>query len=121
MLARVEKQLSMAALFTGRKHHISVCCAKSITGSACAVVHDRESHGGSHPWPHFSQNKASPIVARRRNPMNAQPNLGMQVTTFENPMGINGFEFVEFAAPAGRANELHALFRQMGFSAVLKH
>ena len=35
--------------------------------------------------------------------MNAQPNLGMHVTTFENPMGIDGFEFVEFAAPAGRA------------------
>ncbi|HET7301078.1 MAG TPA: 4-hydroxyphenylpyruvate dioxygenase, partial [Oleiagrimonas sp.] len=53
--------------------------------------------------------------------MSAQPNLGMQVTTFENPMGIDGFEFVEFAAPAGRANELHELFKRMGFSAVLKH
>jgi 4-hydroxyphenylpyruvate dioxygenase len=53
--------------------------------------------------------------------MNAQPNLGMQVTTFENPMGIDGFEFVEFAAPAGRANELHDLFKRMGFSAVLRH
>ncbi len=53
--------------------------------------------------------------------MNGQPNLGMQVTTFENPMGIDGFEFVEFAAPAGRASELHALFKRMGFSAVLKH
>lgn len=53
--------------------------------------------------------------------MNAQPNPGMQVTTFENPMGIDGFEFVEFAAPAGRAGELHALFKRMGFSAVLKH
>ncbi|UJM90072.1 4-hydroxyphenylpyruvate dioxygenase [Rhodanobacter denitrificans] len=53
--------------------------------------------------------------------MNAQPNPGMQVTTFENPMGIDGFEFVEFAAPAGRAHELHALFRRMGFSAVLRH
>ncbi len=53
--------------------------------------------------------------------MNAQPNLGMQVTTFENPMGIHGFEFVEFAAPAGRANELHVLFKRMGFSAVLRH
>ncbi|MCG6117016.1 MAG: 4-hydroxyphenylpyruvate dioxygenase [Aquimonas sp.] len=52
--------------------------------------------------------------------MNAQPNLGMQVTTFENPMGINGFEFVEFAAPAGNI-DLHALFRKMGFSPVLKH
>ena len=53
--------------------------------------------------------------------MNAQPNLGMQVTTFENPMGIDGFEFVEFAAPKGRAGELHDLFKRMGFSAVLKH
>ena len=32
--------------------------------------------------------------------MNVQPNLGMQVTTFENPLGIDGFEFDEFAAPA---------------------
>ncbi|BDU20158.1 4-hydroxyphenylpyruvate dioxygenase [Dyella sp. GSA-30] len=53
--------------------------------------------------------------------MSAQPNLGMQVTTFENPMGIDGFEFVEFAAPAGRGEELHQLFRSMGFTAVLKH
>lgn len=53
--------------------------------------------------------------------MNAQPNLGMQVTTFENPMGIDGFEFVEFAAPKGRATELHELFKRMGFTAVLKH
>ncbi|HZX71451.1 MAG TPA: 4-hydroxyphenylpyruvate dioxygenase [Rhodanobacter sp.] len=53
--------------------------------------------------------------------MNAQPNLGMQVTTFDNPMGIDGFEFVEFAAPTGRADELHDLFKRMGFSAVLKH
>ena len=53
--------------------------------------------------------------------MSAQPNLGMQVTTFENPMGIDGFEFVEFAAPAGRGAELHELFGRMGFTAVLKH
>ncbi|NKJ20814.1 4-hydroxyphenylpyruvate dioxygenase [Dyella sp. SG609] len=53
--------------------------------------------------------------------MSAQPNLGMQVTTFENPMGIDGFEFVEFAAPAGRGAELHDLFTRMGFTAVLKH
>ena len=53
--------------------------------------------------------------------MNAQPNLGMQVSTFDNPMGIDGFEFVEFAAPAGRAGELHELFKRMGFAAVLKH
>ncbi|REN11578.1 4-hydroxyphenylpyruvate dioxygenase, partial [Mycobacterium tuberculosis] len=45
----------------------------------------------------------------------------MQVTTFENPMGIDGFEFVEFAAPAGRGAELHDYFRKMGFTAVLRH
>ncbi len=53
--------------------------------------------------------------------MSAQPNLGMQVTTFENPMGIDGFEFVEYAAPADRAAALHDYFRRMGFTAVLRH
>ncbi|MEN1960744.1 4-hydroxyphenylpyruvate dioxygenase [Luteimonas sp. MJ246] len=51
----------------------------------------------------------------------AQPNLGMQVTTFENPMGINGFEFVEFAAPAGRADAMRTYLEQLGFTAVAKH
>ncbi|MEO7478899.1 MAG: 4-hydroxyphenylpyruvate dioxygenase [Lysobacteraceae bacterium] len=54
--------------------------------------------------------------------MSAQPNLGMQPTTFANPMGIDGFEFVEFAAPDQAGSEaLHALFKQMGFSAAMKH
>jgi 4-hydroxyphenylpyruvate dioxygenase len=53
--------------------------------------------------------------------MSAQPNLGMQVTTFENPMGIDGFEFVEFAAPQGQGAMLHDYFRRMGFTAVLRH
>lgn len=53
--------------------------------------------------------------------MSTQPNLGMQVTTFENPMGIDGFEFVEFAAPAGQAQALHDYFRKLGFTAVAKH
>lgn len=53
--------------------------------------------------------------------MSAQPNPGMQVTTFENPTGIDGFEFVEFAAPGEQASQLRALFKRMGFSAVLKH
>ena len=53
--------------------------------------------------------------------MSAQPNLGMQVTTFENPMGIDGFEFVEFAAPEGQGELLHAYFQKMGFAAVMHH
>ncbi|KAF1715979.1 4-hydroxyphenylpyruvate dioxygenase [Pseudoxanthomonas yeongjuensis] len=53
--------------------------------------------------------------------MSAQPNLGMQVTTFENPMGIDGFEFVEFAAPEGQGELLHGYFQKMGFTAVMHH
>ncbi|UXI69201.1 4-hydroxyphenylpyruvate dioxygenase [Tahibacter amnicola] len=51
--------------------------------------------------------------------MSLQPNLGMQPTPFENPMGIDGFEFVEFAAPD--AALLHGLFRRLGFTAIAKH
>ena len=50
-----------------------------------------------------------------------EPNLGMKPVTFENPMGINGFEFVEYAAPKGSGVDLHDLFRRMGFTAVLRH
>ena len=53
--------------------------------------------------------------------MNAQPNLGMQVTTFENPMGINGFEFVEFAAPQGQGAAMRDYLHKLGFSAVSRH
>jgi 4-hydroxyphenylpyruvate dioxygenase len=51
--------------------------------------------------------------------MNAQANLGMQVTTFENPMGVDGFEFVEFAAPDPAL--LHTQFPKLGFVAVARH
>ncbi len=38
---------------------------------------------------------------------------------YPNPMGTDGFEFVEFAAPD--ADPLHDLFRRLGFTAVAKH
>ncbi|WP_024891564.1 4-hydroxyphenylpyruvate dioxygenase [Luteimonas huabeiensis] len=60
--------------------------------------------------------------------MSAQPqtsnppaNLGMQVTTFENPMGINGFEFVEFAAPAGEGPRMRRYLENLGFTAIARH
>src|SRR6185312_13336133 len=59
--------------------------------------------------------QASPV----ENIMSAQPNTGMQPTTFENPMGVDGFEFVEFAAPD--PSRLHDLFKRLGFTAVAKH
>ena len=38
---------------------------------------------------------------------------------FANPMGLCGFEFVEFASPV--AGVLEPLFEKMGFSLVAKH
>lgn len=38
---------------------------------------------------------------------------------FENPMGLQGFEFVEFAAP--EANTLEPFFEQLGFTLCAKH
>ena len=49
------------------------------------------------------------------------PNLGMEVTTFENPMGINGFEFVEFAAPQGEGPRMREYLQNLGFTAIARH
>jgi 4-hydroxyphenylpyruvate dioxygenase len=43
----------------------------------------------------------------------------MQEKTWENPMGTDGFEFIEYAAPDPKA--LGALFEQMGFAAIARH
>jgi 4-hydroxyphenylpyruvate dioxygenase len=43
----------------------------------------------------------------------------MQFTPWENPMGTDGFEFVEYAAPDPRA--LHDVFERMGFRAIARH
>src|ERR1700676_1940844 len=41
------------------------------------------------------------------------------VITAENPMGTDGFEFVEYAHP--EPEKLHALFKLMGFAPVARH
>jgi len=56
--------------------------------------------------------------------MNAQPQVqapaaAAQPAQFENPMGIDGFEFVEFASP--EPDKLHELFRNLGFVQVARH
>src|SRR4051794_28346067 len=38
---------------------------------------------------------------------------------WDNPIGTDGFEFVEYTAPD--VSQLHALFEQMGFRAVGRH
>jgi 4-hydroxyphenylpyruvate dioxygenase len=43
----------------------------------------------------------------------------MQFTPWDNPMGTDGFEFIEFAAPDPTA--MGAVFERMGFTAIAKH
>ncbi|HJU72094.1 MAG TPA: 4-hydroxyphenylpyruvate dioxygenase [Paucimonas sp.] len=43
----------------------------------------------------------------------------MEFQSWDNPMGTDGFEFIEYAAPDPKA--LGALFEQMGFAAVARH
>lgn len=43
----------------------------------------------------------------------------MDFQAWDNPMGTDGFEFIEYAAPDPKA--LGALFEQMGFAAIARH
>jgi len=43
----------------------------------------------------------------------------MDLTAWDNPMGTNGFEFIEYAAPDPAA--MGALFERMGFVAIARH
>ena len=43
----------------------------------------------------------------------------MQFTSWENPMGTDGFEFIEYAAPDPAA--MGRVFEQMGFRPIAKH
>src|SRR5574338_358853 len=66
-----------------------------------------------------SSTEPAPRIPVPEATMSAQPKTGMQPTTFANPMGVDGFEFVEFAAPDPKL--LHDLFKRLGFTAVAKH
>ena len=46
-------------------------------------------------------------------------NAVLQDCSLDNPMGLDGFEFVEFAAP--NTAPLESVFSQLGFEAVAKH
>jgi len=49
----------------------------------------------------------------------SNPTTHAQTETYPNPMGTDGFDFVEFAAPDPAL--LHALFKTMGFTPVATH
>ena len=44
---------------------------------------------------------------------------GLMGELFDNPMGLDGFEFVEFASP--EPGVLEPVFELMGFTAIAKH
>ena len=47
-------------------------------------------------------------------PLGAEANA-----TWDNPMGTDGFEFIEYAAPDPKA--MGAVFERMGFKAIARH
>jgi len=51
--------------------------------------------------------------------MNATVDTGNNRISFDNPMGIDGFEFVEFASP--QPDHLHDFFKKLGFVQVARH
>jgi 4-hydroxyphenylpyruvate dioxygenase len=53
------------------------------------------------------------------NTMNATQTLNHPDATWDNPMGTDGFEFIEYAAPDPAA--MGELFERMGFQAIAKH
>jgi 4-hydroxyphenylpyruvate dioxygenase len=60
-----------------------------------------------------------PMRSRQGVFMSASPAFPSSTDLFDNPMGLMGFEFVEFASPT--ANVLEPLFELMGFSLVARH
>src|SRR3989344_5514230 len=57
----------------------------------------------------------------RRHPMNAAlpQETAAQLEAWDNPMGLMGFEFVEFTSP--QPGVLEAVFEKLGFTLVAKH
>ena len=51
--------------------------------------------------------------------MSVQPSATESRDLFDNPLGTDGFEFVEFTSP--EPERLKDLFEKMGFTAVSKH
>jgi 4-hydroxyphenylpyruvate dioxygenase len=45
--------------------------------------------------------------------------MSMKFTPWENPMGTDGFEFIEYAAPDPAA--MAQVFERMGFKAIARH
>jgi 4-hydroxyphenylpyruvate dioxygenase len=62
---------------------------------------------------------SDPASGRARRAATAPRRQAMQFTPWDNPMGTDGFEFIEYAAPDPAA--MGALFERMGFKAIARH
>src|SRR6185437_12497003 len=61
--------------------------------------------------------QSSPSQAQRRAVGSNRRSMSQQLA--DNPLGTDGFEFVEFTSPEPQT--LHRLFESMGFTAVGRH
>jgi 4-hydroxyphenylpyruvate dioxygenase len=65
----------------------------------------------------FDVNRAS--APHRPADRQADRRQGMQIPNWDNPVGTDGFEFIEYTAPDPKA--LGQLFERMGFTAIARH
>src|SRR5581483_7764795 len=91
-------------------HETSVMCTKCANDSETAThLHAHCAAGERIFFQHKREIRMGPF------PHDAPP----ATISADNPMGTDGFEFVEYAHPDAAA--LHALFQLMGFAAVARH
>jgi 4-hydroxyphenylpyruvate dioxygenase len=68
---------------------------------------------------HASRSKLAAFDCALRAPHQSSEEIAMRVQTWDNPVGTDGFEFIEYTAPDPKA--LGKLFEQMGFTAIARH
>src|SRR3546814_16007211 len=124
-LTRLESTLRRYGRKRSRSSTACDGAVPAVDGSSgmlrCALqMVSSETITAGHPMQAAPPHRCRVATSPRSPPMSAQPqtsqgpNLGMTGTTFENPLGIAGFEFVEFAAPEGPGEALHDHFARQG-------
>src|SRR3989338_2029305 len=99
---------------------LSSACMSSILQECCK----KDKRSAPKRWNRDTLRRysgASPAPHHKEPTMNASLPAAVTsaATTWENPMGTDGFEFIEYAAPDPPA--MGALFERMGFKPIAKH
>jgi 4-hydroxyphenylpyruvate dioxygenase len=104
------------ALRAGAADGLAISPHRYFTASAIVRRARERSNGIVQPAPRRGSNRETDMTAQRSAVRTPKPS---QTT---NPLGTDGFEFVEFTAPTrAGVEQLHQLFSMLGFRAVARH